>query len=134
MTPNAFRKLALKLPETEEREHMNHPDFRVRGKIFATLAYPSTAYGMVSVCPDQQAKLVKAHPEAFSVIPGKWGADGATRVLLSEATENVLADALQLAWEKHATAAKSKMKRTTKANDAAKPTVKIRSSHTKRPH
>jgi hypothetical protein len=128
MTPNGFRKLALRLPDTEEREHMNHPDFRVRGKIFATLAYPSTAYGMVSLWPDQQAALVKRHPEMFSVIGGKWGAQGATRVLLSEASEDVLADALQQAWEKHSTAAKSKMKSSTK------PSVKIRDSHTKRPH
>ena len=58
MTPAGFRKLALQLPETEEKEHMHHPDFRVRGKIFATLGYPSTAFGMVNVWPDEQKTLV----------------------------------------------------------------------------
>ncbi len=101
MTPNGFRKLALRLPDTEEREHMNHPDFRVRGKIFATLGYPSTAYGMVSLWPEQQAAIVKAHPEMFSVIPGKWGEKGATRVHLYEASEDVVAEAIQHAWDKH---------------------------------
>lgn len=129
MTPNGFRKLALRLPDTEEREHMNHPDFRVRGKIFATLAYPSASYGMVSL-PEQQAAVVKAHPEMFSVIPGKWGEMGATRVLLPEADEKVLADALQLAWEKHA--AKANAKAGVRA--AAKPRAKTRTSHGGRAH
>ena len=128
MTPNAFRKLALKLPDTEEREHMNHPDFRVRGKIFATLAYPSASYGMVSLWPDQQAELVKKYPGMFSPVGGKWGADGATRVLLTEADEKVLADALQQAWEKHA--AKTNAKAGVRA--AAKTRVKIRTPHTGR--
>ena len=65
MTPNGFRKLALRLPDTEEREHIESPDFRVRGKIFATLGYPSTAYGMVSVWPEQQAAIVKAIRQCF---------------------------------------------------------------------
>ena len=111
MTPNGFRKLALRLPDTEEREHMNHPDFRVRGKIFATLGYPSTAYGMVSVWPEQQAAIVKAHPEMFSVIPGKWGEKGATRVHLYEASEDVVAEAIQHAWDKHTAKTNSRRKR-----------------------
>jgi hypothetical protein len=133
MTPNAFRKLALRLPDTEEREHMNHPDFRVRGKIFATLAYPSASYGMVSLWPEQQAAIVKAHPEMFSVIPGKWGEKGATRVLLPEADEKVLADALQQAWEKHAAkaAAKAGVRSATKP-EARKSSKTV--SHSKRSH
>jgi YjbR len=108
MTPNAFRKLALRLPDTEESSHMNHPDFRVRGKIFATLAYPSDAYGMVGVWPEQQAALVAAHPKMFSVIPGVWGKKGATRVHLKDATETVVAGALQLAHEKSSPKTKAK--------------------------
>ena len=53
MTAAEFRRLALSLPETEEREHMHHPDFRVAGKIFATLAYPDKSYGMVKLFPDE---------------------------------------------------------------------------------
>jgi hypothetical protein len=102
MTAGTFRKLALRLPDTEEREHMNHPDFRVRGKIFATLAYPSKEYGMVSLWPEQQAAIVAAHPKMFSVIPGGWGKKGATRVHLKAATEKVVEQALRDAWDKHA--------------------------------
>ncbi|MGA8036627.1 MAG: MmcQ/YjbR family DNA-binding protein [Candidatus Acidiferrales bacterium] len=102
MTPSVFRKLALSLPDTEEREHMKHPDFRVHGKIFATLAYPSKEFGMVSLWPEQQAAMVKAHPKMFSVIPGGWGKKGATRVHLKAATERAVAKTLADAWEKHA--------------------------------
>jgi hypothetical protein len=119
MTPAGFRKLALQLPETEEKEHMHHPDFRVRGKIFATLGYPSTAFGMVNVWPDEQKALVKNYPAMFTVIPGKWGEQGATRVHLGSASEDAVASALQRAWDKHAAkvAAKSgtKQPRTRKA-------------------
>ena len=102
MTPAGFRKIALQLPETEEKEHMHHPDFRVRGKIFATLGYPSTAFGMVNVWPDEQKALVKTYPAMFTVIPGKWGEQGATRVHLGSASEDAVASALQRAWDKHA--------------------------------
>ena len=60
MTPNDFRKLALSLPETEERAHMKHPDFRVAGKIFATLGYPNKTRAMVKVTPVEQEMLVLA--------------------------------------------------------------------------
>jgi hypothetical protein len=102
MTPAGFRKLALQLPETEEKEHMHHPDFRVRGKIFATLGYPSNSFGMVNVWPDQQKQLVKKYPSVFTVIPGKWGEQGATRVHLGSASVDAVASALQHAWDKHA--------------------------------
>jgi hypothetical protein len=119
MTPAGFRKLALQLPETEEKEHMHHPDFRVRGKIFATLGYPSTAFGMVNVWPDEQKTLVTKYPAMFTVIPGKWGEQGATRVHLGSASEDAVASALRRAWDKHAAkiAAKSgtKQPRTRKA-------------------
>jgi hypothetical protein len=122
MTPAGFRKLALQLPETEEREHMHHPDFRVRGKIFATLGYPSTAFGMVNVWPDEQKVLVKNYPAMFTVIPGKWGEQGATRVHLGSASEDAVASALQRAWDKHA--AKVAAKSGTKQPRTRKATVK----------
>jgi hypothetical protein len=108
MTAAGFRRLALRLPDTEEAEHMNHPDFRVRGKIFATLAYPSKEYGMVSLWPEQQAAIVEAHPEMFTVIPGVWGKKGATRVHLKAADEKVVAKALKDAWDKHVPVVKAK--------------------------
>lgn len=98
MTPAAFRKLALSLPETEERQHMDHPDFRVAGKIFATLGYPDKARGMVKLSPDDQHYFSKDHPEVLVPVKGAWGRRGATSVHLKAASKDVLAKALQAAW------------------------------------
>jgi hypothetical protein len=99
MTPAEFRRLALSLPHSEEREHMNHPDFRVGGKIFATLSYPDKSYGMVKLFPDQQADFVAAHPKMFVPVKGAWGAKGCTHVLLKAATQERVREALSAAWE-----------------------------------
>jgi hypothetical protein len=73
MTPAGFRRLALALPETSEVGHMGHPDFRVGGKIFATLGYPDGGWGMVKLTPDQQEALVSAEPSVFAPVKGGWG-------------------------------------------------------------
>jgi hypothetical protein len=99
MTPNEFRKLALSFPETEERAHMNHPDFRVAGKIFATLGYPNTERGMVKVTPVEQEMLVSAEPSVFSPETGAWGRQGCTRVNLKAAKVTTLRRALAAAWQ-----------------------------------
>jgi len=78
MTPAAFRTLALSHPETEERRHMNHPDFRVAGKIFATLGYPDKTRGMVKLSPEDQHYFSKDYPEVFIPVKGTWGRRGAT--------------------------------------------------------
>ena len=65
LTPDDFRKMALTLPEAIESAHMGHPDFRVRGKIFATLGYPSDTWGMVKLTPEQQRLFVEAEPRAL---------------------------------------------------------------------
>jgi hypothetical protein len=98
MTANDFRKLALALPETEERAHMNHPDFRVAGKIFATLGYPDKTRGMVKLSPEDQHNFSKDHPEAFTPVKGAWGRDGATSVHLKTAKKDTLAKAIEAAW------------------------------------
>jgi hypothetical protein len=98
MTANDFRKLVLALPETEEREHMNHPDFRVAGKIFATLGYPDKTRGMVKLSPEDQHNFSQDHPEAFLPVKGVWGKRGATSVVLKAAKKDVLAKAIQAAW------------------------------------
>jgi hypothetical protein len=98
MTPAAFRKLALSHPETEERQHMNHPDFRVAGKIFATLGYPDKTRGMVKLSPEDQHYFSKDYPQVFIAVKGIWGRRGATSVQLKAATTDVLAKALQAAW------------------------------------
>jgi len=98
MTAVEFRRLALSLPEATERSHMGHPDFRVGGKIFATLGYPDEARGMVKLLHDQQAALTGARPDVFSPVPGGWGRRGATYVALAGADKATVYDALLMAW------------------------------------
>lgn len=98
MTADAFRRLALSLPETEESAHMGHPDFRVRGKIFATLAAPDPAWAMVKLTPEQQAAFVESSPAVFAPVKGGWGRGGATNVRLRTATVRALRPALLTAW------------------------------------
>jgi hypothetical protein len=97
MTADEFRALALSLPEASEGAHMGHPDFRVRGKIFATLG-PGEEWGMVKLTPDLQASFVGTEPQVFQPIAGGWGRRGATRVLLEAAEELTVRQALVAAW------------------------------------
>ena len=73
-----FRRIALSFPEAVERAHMDHPDFRVGGKVFATLGYPEKGYGMAKLPPKQQVFFVEAEPTVFSPAKGAWGLRGAT--------------------------------------------------------
>ena len=98
MTANDFRKLALSHPETQEHQHMNHPDFRVAGKIFATLGYPDKSRGMVKLSPEDQHYFSKDHPDAFEPVKGTWGRRGATSVHLKAASKDALAKAIAAAW------------------------------------
>src|SRR5882762_1973561 len=72
MTSDEFRKMALKIPTAVERSHMNHPDFRVAGKIFASLGVPDESWGMVKLTREQQRTLIEKAPEVFnpSAVPG----------------------------------------------------------------
>jgi len=99
MTTTAdFRRLALALPETAERAHMDHPDFRVRGKIFATLGYPAQGWGMVKLTPEQQHYFSKEHPEIFVPVKGAWGRRGATSLHLKHVDKATLQKAISAAW------------------------------------
>ena len=98
MTAKDFRHIALALPETVEREHMDHPDFRVGGKIFATLNYPSKGWGMVKLTPEQQHYFSKAEPQVFEPVTGAWGRRGATTVHLKAANKETLCKAIEAAW------------------------------------
>jgi hypothetical protein len=98
VTADDFRRMALSFPETTESSHMDHPDFRVCGKIFATLAYPSDGLGMVKLTPEQQQEFVHDHPEIFVPVKGGWGLRGATHVRLKAATKAALRPALVAAW------------------------------------
>jgi hypothetical protein len=98
MTADGFRNLALSLPEAVESAHMGHPDFRVRGKIFATLGYPEGTWGMVKLTPEQQRDFVRRDAGVFTPVKGGWGQRGATNVDLASANEDSLRPALFAAW------------------------------------
>ncbi|MBE7505202.1 MAG: MmcQ/YjbR family DNA-binding protein [Planctomycetia bacterium] len=98
MTQSQFRQIALSLPEAVEGSHMDHPDFRVGGKIFAAL-YPrdGKTWGMLKLKPDQQRQMVKTNPETFAPIPGGWGKGGATQVCLAKAKAPAVRSAMIMA-------------------------------------
>jgi hypothetical protein len=98
MTAAEFRRLAMSFPEATESAHMDHPDFRVRGKIFATLGYPEMGVGTVKLFPDQQKDFVRAEPKVFAPVNGLWGRRGATYVRLKGAKKHSVRRALAAAW------------------------------------
>jgi hypothetical protein len=98
VTGDAFRALALALDGAEERAHMGHPDFRVNGRIFASLMADERR-AMVKITPDEQAALIAQAPGAFGPAAGAWGRQGSTMVDLAAADPAVVRGALVLAWE-----------------------------------
>ena len=98
MTADDFRRLALTMNGAVERFHMNHPDFRAHGRIFATL-HSNDEFGMVKVTPEEQKELMRAHPEVFVPSSGAWGRQGCTNVRLATADVRAVQGAMILAWE-----------------------------------
>jgi YjbR len=98
MTAADFRRIALSFDGAEEGSHMGAPDFRVGGRIFATLASEKQGYGNLMITPEQQVEFVRELPEVFLPIHGGWGTMGMTHIRLSKASEDVLAGALRTAW------------------------------------
>ena len=97
MKPNDFRTIALRMQDAIEGEHMAHPDFRVNGRIFATL-HPDGKQGMVKMTLDQQRDFIHQHPATFMPASGAWGRQGCTAVRLDAVEEETLGEALTLAW------------------------------------
>lgn len=126
MTANDFRRLALALPETEERAHMDHPDFRVGGKSFATLGYPHTSRGMVKLSLEERHSFTKNHAEIFVPVKGARGRNSATFVHLELVKKETLQEALQAAWRNIASKSLREHSRQTKA--ASKTTARKSSS------
>jgi hypothetical protein len=102
VTSDEFREMALGLPQVSESSHMGHPDFRVGGKIFATLGAPGPEWGMVKLTPDEQELFVQIEPEVFQPVEGGWGRQGATNVRLRSARKSTVRDALAAAWRNRA--------------------------------
>ena len=115
MDADDFRRIALGMEGAEESSHMGAPDFRVGGRIFATLASKSQGYGNLMLTPEQQAMFVAELPDVFVPVAGGWGRMGVTHIRLAAANEDVLAGALRTAWklrvEKNAKPARKKQSR-----------------------
>jgi hypothetical protein len=98
VTPAGFRRIALGLKDAIEHAHHGHPDFRVGGRVFASLGYPDAKWGAVMLTPEQQRTFVRGDPQAFVPAAGAWGAQGSTTVRLQAVDEEALGEALTLAW------------------------------------
>lgn len=99
-TADDFRRIALSFPGAEERSHMGHPDFRVGGRIFATLGSPNEYWGMAALMPEQQDDFMELAPNAFKPAAGAWGRGGSTLVRLDAVTDDLLETVLAAAWRK----------------------------------
>jgi len=120
MTANDFRRIVLGMEGAIESSHMDHPDFRVGNRIFATLTHDEQL-GMVSLPPgDVQQEFIRLHPSAFSMVNGAWGLQGATRVHLESAEEDAVGEAVTVAWRHAVTKGPSR----TKGSKNTKPTKK----------
>jgi hypothetical protein len=95
MTIDEFRKIALEIPSSVERSHMNHPDFRIAGKIFASLGMPDKNWGMVKLTPEQQRAFINKAPKVFKPSSGAWGRHGSTTVYLPAARVRIARSALE---------------------------------------
>jgi len=112
LTADQFRGIVLRMEGASENAHMGHPDFRANGKIFATL-YPDGESGMVKLTPEQQQEFMRRDSVAFLPASGAWGRQGCTTVKLTALDEDILGEAITLAWQntKKAGVAKRKKKR-----------------------
>jgi hypothetical protein len=93
-----FRRIALTMPEAVEGSHFGNADFRVNGRIFATLGLEKEGYGVLLLTPEQQSGMVEDEPDIFSPVPGGWGRKGSTRVRLAKVAPDILKAALRTAW------------------------------------
>jgi hypothetical protein len=98
MTAKRFRAIALGMTNVVEGAHMGHPDFRVGGKIFATL-HPDMKHGMVKLTPEDQVRFVRDDPGHFAPENGAWGRQGCTRVTLASVDEEAVGEAMTLACQ-----------------------------------
>lgn len=111
MTPDAFRKLALTVPASVESAHMNHPDFRLAGKVFASLGAPDAERAMVKLSPEEQQAFIAQDPASFQPCNGAWGRAGCTNVQLAVANRRLVASALKAAAQNVLRTARARKKR-----------------------
>ena len=112
MTANEFRSLALTLPGAVESAHMGHPDFRIDGRIFATLGAPDKDWGMVKLVPEDQRSFVDNEPEVFKPCNGVWGRQGCTYVHLATTAPALGRRALEAAFKNVAAKSANRKRKT----------------------
>jgi hypothetical protein len=93
-----FREMALSFDGAEEGSHLGAPDFRVGGRIFATLAMQHLGFGNLMLSPALQQSLINEAPDVFLPIPGGWGRMGSTHIRLAAASPQQMLKGLELAW------------------------------------
>jgi hypothetical protein len=98
MDAEDFRQMALSFDGAEEGSHMGAADFRVGGRIFATLAMQHLGYGNLMLSPALQQALIALAPDVFLPIPGGWGKMGCTHIRLADASVQQMLKGLELAW------------------------------------
>jgi hypothetical protein len=103
MTATGFRRIALGMPGAIEGSHMGSADFRVNGRIFASL--PDQNTGVVKLTPAQQQLLREQHADAVEPAAGAWGRQGWTRIKLAAADSEMVGEAATLAWQNVSAAA-----------------------------
>jgi hypothetical protein len=125
MVADEFRRIALDFRDAVEGRHQGHPDFRVHGRIFATLGYPDAGWAMVKLTAPQQARFVGAHPECFQCVKGAWGRRGATNMNLFAATASLARRSLALA---HRNVTSAERRGVIRARDERRPAAKQKAS------
>lgn len=131
MSPDDFRRIALGMVDAVEGAHMGHPDFRIHGRIFATL-HSDLLFGMVKLTPDQQHRFVRENPATFLPENGAWGRGGSTAVRLDSIDEDTLGEAMTLAWQN--TASQPVARRRTPVTARSKPTRTAKRARPTRKH
>ena len=132
MTPADFRRIALSLEGAEEGSHMGAVDFRVGGRVFATLASQAQGYGNLMLTPQEQAAFVEELPDAFVPIAGGWGRMGMTHIVLANANEDLLRGALQTAWRRRVEATARSKKRGVRTTADPVPSTRGTTARTRR--
>jgi hypothetical protein len=127
-----FRRIALGMDNAIESAHMGHPDFRVNGRIFATLHHDDQ-FGMVGLTPDQQQTFVERDPASFAPENGAWGRGGSTRVRLDSVDEETLGEAMTFAWQNAIAKSASGRSRSKSSRGATRTTRRHASATPRRP-
>lgn len=97
MTQDEFRALAASFPEAAAGSHFDTSDFRVGGRIFATLR-KTDGRAVLKLSHDEQQLLMATAPGLFEPVTGAWGRKGWTRVVLEASDAATVRHAMAMAY------------------------------------